>query len=209
MKNFAFCLLFIFSCYSCFSQTYKVLEDKEAFQKLYIEKAKNIVSLESKFVQEKSISFLEKKLISEGTFQFRKPSMLRMEYTKPFQYLFILNNDRVIIKSNSHETNISTNSNKVFKIISQITVDCVSGNVFNNKNFKSTILENNDSYLITLVPSATDIKSIMNEIKVIISKADYTVVKLEMVETSGDFTILVFKDKEINKTIPDASFTGK
>ena len=207
-KAIAFIAIFTFSTLIGFAQNYKPVENIDAFLKLYKEKAKSISSLRSKFVQEKTISFLEKKLVSEGTFCYKTPSQLRMEYIKPYTYLFILSNDKVIIRSNKKETNIPTSSNPIFKTISQITIDCVSGNVLNNKEFKSSILENTSSYQITLVPKSNAIESVMSQIKVIVSKQDYTVETVEMLENSGDATLITFKEKEINKPIPDALFTG-
>ena len=199
-------LLFIFN--TSYAQNYKPLENREAFLKIYKEKAKATASLTSDFTQMKTISMLEKKLISEGRFCYKSPSKVRMEYIKPFAFLFILNNDRVIIRSNQKETTIPTSSNKIFKIISQITVDCVSGDVFDNKNFKSSILESNTQYEVTLIPTFKELESILKEIKVIVSKKDYTVDRIEMSEVSGDFTQIVFKNKEINPSVPDATFTG-
>ena len=40
----------------------------------------------------------------------------------------------------------------------------------------------------------------------VIDKKDYSVLKIEMIELSGDYTIMNFVNKELNTNIPDALF---
>ena len=49
------------------------------------------------FTQEKEMSFMEEKAVSSGKFYFKKERQLRWEYTGPFTYAIILNNDRIRI----------------------------------------------------------------------------------------------------------------
>jgi outer membrane lipoprotein-sorting protein len=187
-------------------QNFEPVLDINAFKKTYNEKASAIKSLKSAFVQEKSISLLEKKLISEGSFQFKTPDKLRIEYNKPYSYLFIMNKDKIIIKNDQKQTSISTKSNKIFKLVSQITMDCISGNVLSSKEFKISILENKSQYLINLIPNNNSLKDILKEIKIYIDKSDYNVDKLEMYEVSGDFTKMIFKNRQTNIPVADEIF---
>ncbi len=201
-----FTLLTSFISVQC--QEFNPISNEAVFKKIYSEKSAAINSLKSDFTQEKTITLLEHKLISEGSFQYKKMNKLRMEYFKPYSYLFIMNNDKVTIRNNQKQTSVSTKSNKLFKLISQITVDCVSGNVLESKDFQTSIFENKSLYLLKLTPKAKELKNVMNEIKIYVSKANYTVEKIEMYESSGDFTLLIFKNKQINSTIPDEVFSA-
>ena len=187
-------------------QDFSPISNEATFKKNYAEKAAAIHSLKSNFTQEKSISLLEKKLISEGTFQFKNPDKLRIEYFKPYSYLFIMNKDKITIKNDQKQTSISTKSNKIFKMVSQITMECVSGNVLSSKEFKISVFENNLQYLLTLTPKDKTLKSLLKTIKIYIQKTDYTVDKIEMYEISGDFTIMYFKNRQINIPIADEIF---
>ena len=198
-------LILFFS--SIMAQGFAPLKDEVAFRKLFAEKSQEFNTLKSDFVQEKSIYLLENHIISNGSFQYKRDGKLRMEYFKPYSYLFVLNNDKVMIKNNQKQTNINANSNKLFKLISQITVDCINGNILSSKQFKTSILENSNSYRITLIPKLKELNSLLSEIVILISKKDYTVETIEMKEVSNDFTLMTFSNKEINKPISDEVFS--
>lgn len=189
------------------AQDFAPLKDEVAFRKLFAEKSQEFITLKSDFIQEKSIYLLENHIISNGSFQYKRDGKLRMEYFKPYSYLFVLNNDKVMIKNNQKQTNINANSNKLFKLISQITVDCINGNILSSKQFKTSILENGNSYRITLIPKLKELNSLLSEIVILISKKDYTVETIEMKEVSNDFTLMTFSNKEINKPISDEVFS--
>jgi len=188
------------------SQDFAPISNETTFKKAYTEKTALTHSLKSNFIQEKSISLLEKKLVSEGLFQFKNPDKLRIEYFKPYSYLFLMNKDQITIKNDQKQTNISTKSNKIFKMVSEITMECVNGNVLSSKEFKISIFENNSQYMLKLIPKDKTLKSLLTEIKIYIEKIDYTVGTLEMYEVSGDFTKMIFKNRQTNIPIADEIF---
>jgi outer membrane lipoprotein-sorting protein len=129
-----------------------------------------------------------------------------MEYTEPFQYLMILNNNNIYIKDGQKENKISANSNKLFKQVNKIVVDCVKGTAFSNTDFAVNVFESKQNYLIELSPVAKTLKDIFKNINVIVDKKDYSVHTIEMDELSGDNTTINFINKEINTNLPDALF---
>lgn len=188
------------------AQNYTPVKDVAGFKKLYASKSDAINTLRSDFVQEKSISMLNNKLSSDGSFIFKKTNKLRMEYAKPYPYIFVMNDDQIIIINDQKKTNVSVNSNKLFKMISQITVDCVTGNILNSKDFDVKVSENAKVYYLVLIPQQKMLKSLFAEIDLLISKSDYTVDKLDLKETSGDSTTLIFTNKKINTPVSDEVF---
>jgi len=132
-----------------------------------------------------------------------------MEYTKPYQYLMILNKDNMYIKDGQKENKVSTKSNKLFQQINKITIDCVQGTVFSNPDFITKVYENKSTYLVELSPIGKALKEFFKSINVIIDKSDYEVTTIEMNENSGDNTIIRFTNREINTIIPDAIFAIK
>jgi len=184
-------------------------KDVATFKKQYAEASKKLATLRSTFVQEKSISMLKNKLVSHGEFCFKKKDKLRMEFTKPYSYLFILNGDKVFISDNQKQSEASTSSNKLFKKISQITISSVSGDILSSKEFTCQILESNSQYLLKLSPTSNEIKDFFRQFLIFISKNDHLVEKIEMAETSGDNTTITFKDKQVNIPLSDALFSLK
>lgn len=164
-------------------------------------------SIKSDFVQEKNLSMLSEKITSKGKFWFKKESRVRMEYNQPFQYLMILNKDKVYVKDGQKENKISTKSNKLFQQINKIMIDCMQGTTLDNADFKTRIFENKSSALVELTPVTKGLKELFKNIKVIIDRKNFSVTSIEMQELSGDNTIIRFTNKELNAAVTDTLFT--
>ncbi|QTE44121.1 MULTISPECIES: LolA family protein [Mucilaginibacter] len=202
-----------FFCFTAIAQAqhsgYTQLSDLTKFKQQFADVAAKTNSIKSDFTQEKSLSMLSEKITSKGKFWYRKPNMLRMEYTQPFSYLMILNKDNVYIKDGQKENKVSTRSNKVFKQINKIVVDCIQGTALSSGDFKSAIYENKGTYLVLLSPVNKQLSDFFKTIEITVDKKDYSVNTIEMLEGSGDSTTLHFTNKEINANIPDALFAIK
>jgi outer membrane lipoprotein-sorting protein len=88
-------------------------------------------------------------------------------------------------------------------------MDCIQGTVFNNPEYKINAFENNQTFLIELTPNAKALREFFKSINIFVSKKDYSVTKLELMEQSGDKTIITYLNKELNTTLPDALFAVK
>jgi len=130
-----------------------------------------------------------------------------MEYSQPFQYLMIINKDKVFIKDGQKQNTISTKTNKLFQQINKITVDCVQGTVLSNPDFSTRVFEDKNAYLVELSPVSKNLKEFFKTIVVTVEKKDYSVTTIEMNENSGDNTVIHFINKEMNTPLPDALFT--
>jgi outer membrane lipoprotein-sorting protein len=186
---------------------YTPLTDLSKFKELFSVEAKKVNSIKSDFIQEKNLSMLSEKITSKGKFWFKKDNRVRMEYNQPFQYLMIINKDKVFVKDGQKQNTISTRSNKLFQQINKITVDCVQGTVLGNPDFKTRVFENKNAYLVELAPISKNLKEFFKTIVVTVEKKDYSVSNIEMDENSGDNTIIHFINKEMNTPLPDALFT--
>jgi outer membrane lipoprotein-sorting protein len=188
---------------------YTPVTDLAKFKDQFAAIAKKTETIKSDFTQEKNLSMLSEKIVSTGKFWFKKTNLLRMEYTKPYPYLMILNSDKVYVKDGKKESTLSTRSNKVFQQINKVTVDCVQGNVLNNPDFNTKVFENKGTYLVELSPISKGLKDFFKAISITVDKKDYSVNSIEMHENSGDNTILRFTNKETNAPLADALFTIK
>lgn len=166
-------------------------------------------SVKSDFVQDKNLSMLSEKISSKGKFWFKKESRVRMEYNQPFQYLMVLNKDKVYVKDGQKENKISAKSNKLFQQINRIMIDCMQGTMLSNSDFKTRVFENRNAVLVELVPVTKGLKELFKSINVIVDKKDFSVTSIEMQEISGDNTIMRFTNKELNASIPDTLFDIK
>jgi outer membrane lipoprotein-sorting protein len=188
---------------------YKPVEDLNKFQQTFSTAAKNTQTIKRDLIQEKTLSMLSEKIVSNGKFWFKKNNQVRMEYTQPFQYLMIMNQNNIFIKDGQKENKISTRSNKLFQQINKITMDCIQGTVLNNPDYKIKAFENNQSFLIELTPAAKALREFFKNIDIFVSKKDYSVTRLELNEQSGDKTVITYLNKELNTNLPDALFAIK
>jgi len=181
--------------------------DAEMVKKSISDAAKSTVSLEAGFIQTKELSVIREQIISKGTFYLKKTRLLRWEYTDPFAYLIIFNNDRIYIKDEDKENHINIQSNKVFREVNNILLGAVQGTLLlDTKNFQCSIFDQHDQFRALLVPVNQKLKETISEITLFFNKSDYTVEKLVMREASGDYTRIEFMSKKINLKIPDEKF---
>lgn len=186
---------------------YVSVKNVAVFKSQFAAASQKINSIKADFQQEKNLSMLSDKIISKGKFWFKKENKVRMEYTLPFQYLMILNNNNIYIKDGQKENKIAASSNKLFQQVNKIVVDCVRGTAFSNTDFKVNVFENKTTFLIELTPVAKNLQQVFKNINVITDKTDYSVNTIVMNEASGDNTTIHFINKEINTNLNDALFT--
>jgi|SRR5450432_1468441 len=185
---------------------YTLLDHPETAKKFISAATSATGSIQSDFSQEKTLTMLSEKINATGKFWFRKNDKLRMEYLRPYQYLMILNGGKIYIKDAQKENKLSAGSNRVFKQVNRILIDCVSGNMLENADFKPRLFESPGSFLVELKPIEKNLTSLYQNINIIIDKKDFTPTAIEMYEISGDKTIIRFQNKLLNVQIPDSVF---
>ena len=208
-------LLFIFSLLASAMAAdaqyagYTPVADLVKFKTAFAGIALKTTSIKSDFTQDKNLSMLSEKITSKGNFWFKKDSRVRMEYNQPFKYLMILNKDKVYVKDGAKESKVSTKSNKMFQQINKIMIDCMQGSMLDNTDFKTRVFENKTTALVELTPVSKGMKEMFKSINVVVDKKDFSVTSIQMLELSGDNTIMRFTNKELNAAIADNLFDIK
>ena len=207
LKSTALVILILISLHSQAQHAgYTLSNHPETFRKSFSEATASIESIQSGFSQEKTLTMLSEKMNSTGKFWYKKKDKLRMEYIQPYPYLMILNGGKIFVKDGQKENQFSANSSKIFQQVNRILIDCVSGNMLNNPDFQARIYENAGSFLIEFQPVAKNLKELYKNINIVIDKKEYTATVVEMIEVSGDKTIIRFQNKVLNASIPDSVF---
>jgi outer membrane lipoprotein-sorting protein len=188
---------------------YSPVADLAKFKGDFAAATQKTLSIKSEFVQEKNLSMLSEKITSKGRFWFKKESLVRMQYSQPYQYLMILNKDKIFIKDGQKENKVSASSNKLFQQINKIMIDCMQGTALSNPDFKTRVFENKTNSLVELTPVTKGLKDLFKNINVVVDNKDFSVTSIEMQELSGDNTLIRFTNKELNAAIPDSLFTIK
>ncbi len=166
-------------------------------------------SISTQFIQEKSLSFLNEKIISNGMLLFKKPDKLRLEYIEPFNYLLIMNGGELLIRNDDNEIKMNLESSKMFGEINDLIISSIKGTVLNMPNMSTSFFGNIASFFISLEPEQEELKKYIKAIELFISKEDNTVTELKVIELSDDYTLIKFLNKKINEKIPDERFNAK
>ncbi|HJT74695.1 MAG TPA: outer membrane lipoprotein carrier protein LolA [Chitinophaga sp.] len=210
MRRWALFIGFIVCAIPVMAQSgFKPVADVTAFKQQFAKASQATQSIQSDFVQEKNLSMLSDKIVSKGKFWFKKENKVRMEYQQPSYYLLVMNGKDIKTKDGRKESRVSTKGNKLFEQINRITVDCVQGNVVNNADFNTRILESTQFYLLEMTPVNKALAQYFKSIHLLVDKKDYSVSKIEMYEAGGDDTSISFQHKQLNVNIPDAVFAVK
>ena len=200
-------LILALLCFISFLPAQTPMKDPGAFKEQLAIAAKNSRSIESNFIQEKNLNVLSEKIRTRGKFYFRKENKLRWEYTDPFKYLFILNNGKVFIKDEDKQNKFDVRTNKMFNEINVILMGSVQGTLLNDeKRFSVSFFESPAGFIVKLKPRTTQLKTFLSEIVITFDRKDYSVIRLEMNEPSGDATVIDFVGKKINTLADDEKF---
>ncbi len=188
---------------------FTAVKDTVAFKQKMESQSKLVNTIESDFTQEKYLSVMSEKIISKGHFCFKKINMLRWEYNDPYKYIIAINKDKMFIKDNGKVSKYDINSNKMFKSINEMMMNTVQGNLLSNKDYKAKEYESDKQYLLELAPVQKGAKDFLKVIQLYIDKADYSVVKVKMIEPGDDYTSIDFTNRKNNQPIDDEKFIVK
>ena len=165
-------------------------------------------TMQCDFTQTKHLKMLNDKMTSKGRMYYQQTNRLRWEYTSPYSYTFILNDDKVLLKNKQRNDVIDVNKNKLFREIARIMMNSVVGtSLTDDKSFKSTITTNNSEWIASLLPQRKDLKQLFQKIILHFSKKNAMVKQVELIEKNGDRTVIELNNIRTNEKISADMFT--
>lgn len=201
-------LLVLFSYSVSVAQSFTSMKDSETFQKELHSVAAKTSTLQSEFVQIKHLDVLSEDIESNGKLFYKASNNLRWEYTEPLAYLIVLKNGKVSIKDEGKVSSYDLSGNKTFQKINEMMIGSIQGDLLvNEADYSYEFKESSQSYLVVMTPKEKKVKAFMKSISIYFSKKDYAVEQVKMLEQSGDYTLMKFKNKKINATISDKVFS--
>lgn len=186
------------------------LKDVPGFRSRLETLSDKVSTIESDFIQEKSLSVLANTIVSRGHFWYKKENNIRWEYSSPYKYLIIITNDQIFIKEDKSQKQYDIQSNAMFREMNKFISGCIQGDILKNeKDYRVGYFEDEKSYFVTLVPNDPTVKKMLNEVQIWFDKRDLTVSRINMVEAGGDYTKIEFAAKKLNTDIPIEKFKFK
>lgn len=170
--------------------------------------ASGMKTMQCDFTQTKHLKMLNDKMTSKGRMYYQQTNRLRWEYTSPYSYTFILNDDKVLLKNKQRNDVIDVNKNKLFREIARIMMNSVVGtSLTDDKSFQSTIATNGNEWIASLLPQRKDLKQLFQKIILHFSKKNAMVKQVELIEKNGDRTVIELNNIRTNEKISADMFT--
>ena len=170
--------------------------------------AKDIRTLLCDFTQTKDLSILNDKMVSQGTMTFMQPANLRWAYTSPYNYTFIIHDEKVHIAKGNKRNSIDIKNNQVFQEIARLMAGSVTGRCLTQtKDFSVKILIADKSYIAVLTPKDKQLKKMFHTIRLTFDRARKIITTVEMTENGGDATVIEFCNIQQNKPVSEKAFS--
>lgn len=169
--------------------------------------ASSIKSLECDFIQTKHLQMLNDNMVSRGQMYYRQGGKLRWEYQSPYTYIFVMNGNKVMLKSNKRKDIIDVKSSKLFNEIAGIMMTSLTGQCLSDyHNFAVIMSDNGDEWTATLFPRKKEIRQMFQKIVLTFSQRRAMVTDVQMIEKSGDTTYIKLKNVKSNTPINEKVF---
>ncbi|MDR3118555.1 MAG: outer membrane lipoprotein carrier protein LolA [Mediterranea sp.] len=210
MKALIISMFFAVLPASLYTQDLKAVD--EDLKKTMIQRinrtASSLETMQCEFEQTKYLSLLNDKMVSKGKMYYKQNNLFRWEYNTPYNYIFILNGTKVILKSSQKKDEIDVRSSRLFQEIANIIMNSVTGKCLTgNTDFKVTMYANGHEWIADLVPLKKEMKQMFNVITISFDPDVSMVSKVEMKEKSGDTTRIILKNVRSNITVDEKIFS--
>lgn len=193
-------IIFLIFCNFSFSQ-----EKIESLLKKMQEAQEKIVTLKANFYQKKTSKLFLKEQELKGVLYFKKPDLIRWEYTAPENYIIFIENENLKIYYPTLKKlklgKVSKYRGKVFSFLfAQEPLQKLKN------HFIVELVSREKEEALILIPMTIKLKKYWSKWKVWIDKKNFLPYFIEIYEKDGDFSFLEFKDLRINETIEDSIF---
>ncbi|HMR45648.1 MAG TPA: outer membrane lipoprotein carrier protein LolA [Bacteroidia bacterium] len=162
-------------------------------------------SIKADFIEQRFMSALKEPQTSFGIFFYKKENKLRWEKTKPTSYVFISENNKVRVKENNHEKDVSS-YNQVVGRIKDLMLALVNGDFSNGKQFDPQYFQTKSEYIVKLKPRNKRMSNAFDYIQLSFNKKNLLLEELAFYEKSGDRNIMKFSNQMINTELSDSLF---
>lgn len=207
MKKFAIYLFMSISSLSIWSQN-KVSDEEQIKMIQKIEqRASTIKSFHSDFKQEKTISLLNYTVCSTGTMDYCQPDKLKWKYVNPYEYVFIINGHSIMTQDADHTNVIDARQSKIFKEVTQIMVNSLTGKCLSNKkDFNVEMAVEDGQWIASLKPIKKELSSMFKLIRLYIEPSQSFINRVDLIENTDDVTKIHLSNCKVNISIDEAIF---
>ena len=92
--------------------------------------------------------------------------------------------------------------------MNDLIVNTINGSMFDDNKYIISYFKLNENYLVKFLPKEEKINGLVTAFELIFHKETYDVIEVKMIESSNDYTKIIFKNKTLNTLIDDAIFNN-
>ena len=200
-------LVFLSPCLPMMGQTKLTAEQQKQIVENIDKASSAMKTMQCDFTQTKRMKMLSKDMQSKGVMYFKRPDKLRWQYTSPYDYTFIMNGDKVQIKSMKSTKNIDVQQNKMFRQITNIILSSITGGTLRTSaDFTVELWQQDKSYFVKLYPKKKELKQLYQYLEIWFDPALTKVSTVKMMEKTGDMTIVNLLNTKYGVTINEKMF---
>lgn len=200
-------LVFLSPCLPMMGQTKLTAEQQKQIVEKIDKASSAMKTMQCDFTQTKRMKMLSKDMQSKGVMYFKRPDKLHWQYTSPYDYTFIMNGDKVQIKSMKSTKNIDVQQNKMFRQITNIILNSVTGGTLKSSNdFTVEMYKADAGYYAKLLPKKKELKQLYQYLEIWFNPALTMVSSVKMVEKTGDVTVVKLTNTKIGVAVDEKLF---
>ncbi|WP_417887464.1 LolA family protein [Zunongwangia sp.] len=163
-------------------------------------------SLHSEFRQIKVIAMMDSESESKGEIFYESPDLIKWVYNKPFSYSLLFKNDHLYINDDGQKSEQDLSGNKMFAKLGDLITGSLNGELLkDDENFTITYSHVKNGTNAVMIPKNENLASIFQKVVMCFSKEN-TLQSVKLVEESGDYTMIQFKEWHFNKPIDKSVF---
>jgi len=172
--------------------------------------AAHIKSIETAFVQTRTLKILTKPLVSRGIMAFRRPNDLRWEYQSPLQTLLVAKGGdihRLIKHDNTWVADASGRMEAMKVVLGEINL-WLDGDFSSSKTFRPELQQAKAGQAahVALIPLDPSLAKIISRITIALGEKPGTVNAIDIFEEGEGVTHIAFENARFDQTIPDHRF---
>jgi outer membrane lipoprotein carrier protein len=189
-----------------FSQEKLSESEQKTFKEKVQKTAQSTKSIQSDFTQTKQLSVLDNAIVSEGHLTFKAPNLVKWEYIKPYKNIAIFRDNKLLVNNEGKKDEMDLSSNRMFQSLNTLIVNSIKGDMFDDSQFSISYFKSGQGYLVKFIPKDKRMKKFIASFELSFDKDSTQVNEVKMLEPNDDYTLIVFKNKQLNGTISDSVF---
>jgi outer membrane lipoprotein-sorting protein len=172
--------------------------------------AATVKTIETSFVQTRTLKILRKPLVSRGVMAYRRPNDLRWEYQSPLQTLLVAkggNIHRLIKHGSTWVADASARLEAMKIVLGEINL-WLDGNFSSSKTFRPELhpADAGQAAHVELIPVDPSLGKIIARISINFGERPGTVSSIDIHEEGAGVTHIAFENARFDQNIPDQRF---